>query len=163
MTILVAHPPEAMPAVRARDLAIAWEAARAAARAGRFGPPWLFRFLRADQSTTDLALNDRDARCWASAMEARWGMDSLAALALCLRLLALIDVLTRASWASLMVRFDAGEAELDTGLLQAAASVPLTPEARFDEESLHRRLAHGSTLPQSLSHPPRRLSSRFGA
>src|SRR5271163_3003304 len=48
LTYLVALPPEALPPVRPRDLAAAWDAARNAAITARWGTTRLFRFRRAD-------------------------------------------------------------------------------------------------------------------
>src|SRR6185312_11952026 len=64
LTYLIDRPPEALPAVRGRDLELAWDAARDAALSGRWGAVRGFRFRRQDGSVTDLALSDRDARCW---------------------------------------------------------------------------------------------------
>jgi hypothetical protein len=154
LTYLVAQPPESLPPVRARDLELAWDAARMAALARRWGAARLFRFRRPDGSTTDLALTDRDARCWAEAVDASQGMATLAGLSLCLRLLALVDLLTRAGWAALLVRVQADGAEIDAGLLRAAAIAPLTREARFDESQLHDALYRTSLpAPPSASLP----------
>ncbi|MBV9812477.1 MAG: hypothetical protein JO326_06985, partial [Acetobacteraceae bacterium] len=64
LTYLIDLPPEALPPVRLRDLANAWEAARQAAiAAGHGAATWgvarLFRFRREDGTCTDLALADR--------------------------------------------------------------------------------------------------------
>src|SRR5258708_11322450 len=69
LTYLVALPPEALPPVRLRDLAAAWDAARSAAITASWGTVRLFRFRRADGSVTDLALADPDACCWAGAVD----------------------------------------------------------------------------------------------
>ena len=67
---------------------------------GRDGATWGavrgFRFRRPDGSYTDLALADRDARCWAGAVDRTAGLTSSYGLSLCLRLLALVDLLARA-------------------------------------------------------------------
>ncbi len=140
MTLLVARPPEALPAVRPRDLATAWDRARDAARNARFGAPLLLRFCRDDGTVTDLALTDQDARCWAHAMDAAWRIDTIGGLAVCLRLLALVDLLGRARWAAPLVRFEPEGAEIAPALLAAAATQPLTKDARFDETWLQARV-----------------------
>lgn len=151
-TYLVARPPEALPPVLPRDLELAWDAARRAALAVRFGKKRLFRFQRQDGSVTDLALTDR-ARCWAKAVAVSPGIGALTGLSLCLRLLALVDLLSRASWAAVMVRRCGDGAEIDAALLRLAATAPLTREARFDETMLRTQLAQASSWQPRLSSP----------
>ena len=134
-------PPEALPPVRPRDLLAAWEAARAAADAGAWGPPRLLRFARADGTTTDLALADADAACWAEAVDVVAGLGTLRGMALCLRLLALVEVLGRAKWAARLFAIAPDGAEFHPALLGAAASLPLDAAARFDEGALRRLLS----------------------
>src|SRR5579871_4879920 len=138
ITYLIDVPPESLPPVRLRDLANAWEAARAAAiAAGHGAATWgvarLFRFRRADGSCTDLALADRDACCWAGAVDGTVGMNTSYGLSICLRLLALVDLLARAAWAPAFLAVRRDGAEMDPLVLRTAATVPLTREARFDE------------------------------
>lgn len=147
LTYLVDLSPEALPPVRGRDLEAAWDAARAGAGAARWGGARLFRFRRGDGSTTDLALADPDACCWARAVDALVGMQTSYGLSLCLRLLALVDLLARAPrlrralGAAGMLALGGGEAELHPRLLRAAATLPLTAEARFDESGFHATIA----------------------
>ena len=141
LTYLVDHPPAALPPVQGRDLAAAWEAARDAALGTMWGAARLFRFRQPDGSFTDLALHDRDARCWAGAVEMTTGLQTTYGLSLCLRLLALVDLLSRASWASALCTLRRGGAELHPALLRAAATVELTNEARFDETRFRAGLA----------------------
>ncbi len=136
---LIALPPEALPPVRARDLAAAWDAARAAALDERWGSARLFRFRRADGSALDLALGDADACCWAAAVDGTVGMGSTYGLSVCLRLLALVDLLARAAWAGDVMALRRDGAALAPALVQAAAMQPLTGEARFDEGDFRRR------------------------
>ena len=138
LTYLVDLPPEALPPVRLRDLANAWDAARAAAiAAGHGAATWgvarLFRFRCEDGTSTDLALADRDACCWAGAVDGTVGMHTSYGLSLCLRLLALVDLLARATWATSLFSLRRDGAEIDPSVLRTAATVPLTREARFDE------------------------------
>jgi hypothetical protein len=140
-TYLVEVPPESLPPVRGRDIEAAWDAARAAAIARDWGGARGFRFRRPDGSYTDLALADRDAGCWAGAVDRAVGMHTSYGLSLCLRLLALVDLLARARWAAGLFRLERDGAALDPRLLRAAASVPLTAEARFDETRFRDGLA----------------------
>ncbi len=155
LTYLVDQPPETLPAVRGRDIERAWDAARGAALASRWGAVRGFRFRRSDGSFTDLALADRDARCWAGAVDATVGMQSCYGLSICLRLLALVDLLARAGWAAGLLRLERDGAALHPSLLRAAASHPLNADARFDEARFRDTLP-----PFALSGPPasRRLT-----
>jgi hypothetical protein len=141
LTYLVDIPPQHLPPVRGRDLAAAWEAAREAAAAAIWGGARLFRFRQDDGSFTDLALADRDARCWAGAVDSIVGMGTSYGLSLCLRLLALIDLLARARWLRGMFELESGGADLHPALLGTAATLPLTAEARFDETRFRAKLA----------------------
>ncbi len=141
-TYLVDVSPEALPIVRRRDLENAWERARAAALAEHWGGPRLFRFRRPDGGWTDLALADSDACCWASAIDRIVGMDTSYGLALCLRLLALVDLLAEAPWARDHVVLKRDGASLDPSLLAAAARLPLTRDARFDQTRFTEALRH---------------------
>lgn len=147
MTYFVDLPPEALPPVLGRDLAAAWDAARDAAADAAWGTARLFRFRRPDGSVTDLVLSDEDARCWAGAVDGTVGMQTSYGLSLCLRLLALVDLLARASWAANLFRIGRTGTALHPALLSAAATAQLTPDARFDETGFRARLA-------GLSGPP---------
>ncbi len=65
LTYAIPIPPEALPAVPPRDLEAAWERARAAAAAERWGAPRRLLFRRADGAAMELLLADADAACWA--------------------------------------------------------------------------------------------------
>lgn len=140
--------PAALPPVTTAELADAWEAARAAAlaapaaaAAGSGEPaPRLFRF---DDGTgpTDLVLFDREARCWADAVDRQRPLGTRGGLSLCLRLLGLIDLLARAPWARRFCVLRRDGAELDRSLLAAAARLPLTIDGRLDETGVR-----GATL-----------------
>ena len=141
MTYLIDLPPEALPSVRERDLALAWHTAREAALAEQGGAVRGFRFNRPDGSHTDLALADRDARCWAGAIDRSVGIANPSGLSLVLRLLALVDLLARAPWARALCHLARDGAEFHPALLKAAASQPLTQDARFDEAGFQVRLS----------------------
>jgi hypothetical protein len=131
---LVDLPPEAMPSVRVQDLSRAWESAREAARAHVWSVPRGLRFHRQDGTTVDLALADRDATCWAGAVDKIVGLNTSYGLSLCLRLLALVDLLARAAWAAPGLALQPDGARVHPVLLGLAANATLTEEARFDEE-----------------------------
>lgn len=145
LTYLVDLSPEALPPVRGRDLADAWEQAREAACGAAWGAARLFRFQRPDGGTTDLALSDEDACCWAAAVDATVGIGTSHGLSLCLRLLALVDLLGRASWLTGLFRIGRNGATLHPALLATAAEAPLDADARFDEGRFRARL--GCPLP----------------
>ena len=54
-------------------------------------------------------------------------------MSLCLRLLALVDLLARERWTAPLFRLTRAGSELDPTLLRVAAVAPLNHEARFDE------------------------------
>ncbi len=156
LTYLVDLPPEALPPVRCQDLADAWDQAREAATGAAWGAARLFRFRRRDGGTTDLALADEDACCWAAAVDATVGIGTSHGLSLCLRLLALVDLLGRASWLAGLFCIGRSGTTLHPVLLATAATVPLDANARFDEARFRARLARpladGAVLPQGV--PP---------
>ena len=142
LTYFVAASPAALPPVLLRDLLGAWDSARQAALDGPAAWEWrAFSFARPDGGTTDVALADRDAQCWAQAVDRRQDLSSMYGLSVCLRLLALIDLLAHTPWARERVRLGGGAADLDPALLRLAAGAKLTDEAGFDEGALRRGLA----------------------
>jgi hypothetical protein len=145
----VPGPPAALPAVHARDLLACWTAAHRLAASGAWGKRRQFRFVT-DAAAIDIALADADACCWADAVDACAGLQTRYGLSLCLRLLALVDLLTRSARARALVAFDAGEAELHPALIAAAAAIPLDQQARFCETAL---LAGPAAACQLLSAP----------
>jgi hypothetical protein len=159
VTYSVDAPPEALPAVSRRDLERAWYSAREAALQQDWGVIRGFCFHRPDGTRTDLALADPDARCWVGAVDRTIGLGNGYGMSLCLRLLALVDLLARARWALPMLRLEPDGAELHPALLRTAASMALTSDARFDEATFRLRLdrfASGFRLEPSDA--PRRLT-----
>jgi len=134
-------PPEGLPAVRSRDLAAAWDAAREAARSAEWGAATRFQFSRTDGTSTELALSDRDARCWATAVGQVAALRTPYGVSLCLRLLALVALLAQARWTVSLLAFEAGLVRLHPALLRLAASSPLSTEGLFDEQSFRASLA----------------------
>lgn len=152
VTYLVAMPVEALPPVRGRDIAAAWDAARDAATDALWGAARLFRFRRADGATLDLVLDDEDARCWAGAVDQTTGMQTSYGLSVCLRLLALVALMARAPWLGGLYRLSRAGVQLDPALLRAAAVAELTADAQFDETRFRRHLAILSApVPGALS------------
>ena len=141
MTYLIDLPPEALPSVCKRDLERAWYAAREAALSEHDGAVRGFRFNRPDGSHTDLALADYDARCWVGGVDRTVGIANAAGLSLCLRLLALIDLLAKAPWARSLFHLARDGAEFHPALLRTAAVQPFTRDARFDEAGFQARLS----------------------
>jgi hypothetical protein len=144
---LVPVAPERLPAVSPGDLLHAWKVARHGAVQRLWGAPRFFRFAQqsgrgesTEGESTEIAIADPDAGAWTEAIDRAFGLDTLSGLALCLRLLALVEILTRA--VRLEPFFDVTPAGVDLhpSLLAAAAALPLNPAARFDEAVLMTRL-----------------------
>ena len=144
LTYLVDGRPRRCPRCIRRDLERAWYAARDAALAQRWGTPAGFRFRRDDGSYTDLALADRDARCWAGAVDGTVGMGNSYGLSVCLRLLALVDLLARGVWANSLCLLQRDGADLHPTLLRAAASMPLTAGSALRRDRLPQPACRGS-------------------
>ncbi|MFC4166137.1 hypothetical protein [Teichococcus aestuarii] len=130
--------PETLPPVAPRALSLAWDAARAAAAAEAWGPHRTLAF----EGGAVMALADADAACWAEAVDRAVGLGTLPGLALCLRLLALVELLGRAAWARGLFAIAADGIELHPALLAAAAAAPLDGGARFDETGMKRLLSN---------------------
>ena len=133
LTYVIDQTPGDLPPVRGRDLLAAWDLARDAAHRAVWSTARAFRFRRPDGGWTDLALRDTDAQCWAGAVDRSVGMQTGYGLSVCLRLLALVDLLACAPWTAGLVKLDRQGADLHPALLRLAAETRLTDEARFDE------------------------------
>ncbi|AHJ62750.1 Hypothetical protein GbCGDNIH3_0922 [Granulibacter bethesdensis] len=140
--------PPSLPPVPVRDLANAWDAARDAAAAQHWGPPRFFRFAGTDDRPVEMALTDGDARCWASAIDATTGLDTTRGMSLLIRLLALIDLMSRAPALRPYFSIQKGEVSLHPALLHLAATEILTDTAGFDAPLFQSRLA---ALPSALA------------
>jgi hypothetical protein len=136
-TYLIDHAPSDLPAVRGRDILAAWACARQAS--GAHPHACAFRFRREDGGWADLVLRDGDALRWAGAADRLLGIHTSYGLSVCLRLLALIDLLARASWAGAWVDLR-GDVSFHPRLLRLAAESRLTDDAGFDEPGLKRQL-----------------------
>lgn len=136
----VTMPAAALPPVPVRELEAVLDAARAASLADGETRHRSFRFLGADGLVADFDLADPDARVWAEAVDRRAGLATLGGMSLCLRLLALVHLMTTVPWASLYLSAAQDGPRIDRSLLRAAARTDLTEEARFDEASFRRNL-----------------------
>ena len=81
------------------------------------------------------------------------GLRSLYGLSLCLRLLALVDLLEHARWADGLYRMHHGEAEMDVRLLRLAATARLTAQAGFDAAAFRAILCPPILGPPALAAP----------
>lgn len=151
---LVEGLPDRLPPVISRDIARAWELAHDAAAREDWGETRLFRFVDRRPSgdaapIADLVLADRDACCWAAAVDRLCGLGTFYGLSLCLRLLALVELMGRARWMAGLFRLRPDGAELAPALLAAAAYCPLGRDARFDEATMRGRLPPELAPPDS--------------
>ncbi|WP_223880736.1 hypothetical protein [Roseococcus microcysteis] len=138
----------ALPAVPPAALEIAWEVAREGASAGHWGPPRLLAFA----DGREMALTDPDAAAWAEAMDRHAGLDSLAGVALCLRLLALVEAMGRAEWLRGFFAIGRRGVEFHPLLLAAAARAPIDATGRFEDRAMRAMLSR--TLPPDASRVP---------
>ena len=163
-TYLIDLPPEALPPVRPRDLHAAWDSARGAAIAQQWGRPLMLRFRRPGAAETELALADSDACCWAAAVDATVGLANPYGLSVCLRLLALVELLPRAPWALPLVAINRDGAAIHPALLRAASAAALTPDATFDAGALREALRQEAALAAPMPAPrPVAAPSHSGA
>jgi hypothetical protein len=135
---VLAMPPQALPAVTKRDVELAWEAAQAGT--ARRPPPRGFRFTPPEGASVQLMLNDHDAAAWAVAVDKVADISTAYGISLCLRLLALVELMSRAVWLRPWFSLGRGGMDMHPALLQAAALLPLNDAAGFDESGLHALL-----------------------
>lgn len=138
---LLPHPPEALPAVTKRDLEQAWEVASATALAP--GPPPAthgFRFTHPGDTPLDLVITDRDAASWAGGIDAIADLSTAHGVSVCLRLMALIELMSRADWTRPWFTLTRAGLDFHPALLTAAALAPLTPTGGFAETALRALL-----------------------
>jgi hypothetical protein len=140
LTYLIHDTPAALPPVLGRDLLHAWDQARTAALHHAPAAPRAFRFARADGTTTDLSLCDPDARCWAGAVDRLCGIASPYGMSVCLRLLALIDLMAAHAWARPLFTVYRNRVDLHPSLLSLAAHACLTEDGRFDAPAFRAQL-----------------------
>ena len=145
---LIGVAPDQLPPVRTRDLAAAWDAARAAALDEEWGAARLFRFAPPDAPPDtpafDLALVDADACCWTQAVAATQGLGHTYGISVCLRLLGLVHLLADAAWARPLFAIGRDGTRIAPALLAAVAAQRLTADARLDQAAV--RVACRATL-----------------
>jgi len=135
----VGGPPASLPEVPPAALFAVWESARAAAAGGRWGTPRRLVFATA-AGPMSILLADRDACCWAAAVDRSEDLGTPRGMALCLRLLALVDAMGRLPAGHGLFTLSADGADLHPALLRAAARLRLDAAARFDIEELRQAL-----------------------
>ncbi len=141
---LVPHPAAALPAVTKRDLEQAWDAARDAALAPAARPAaHFFRFTQGTAPPLDLVLADKDAATWAGAVDRVANLSTAHGISVCLRLMALVELMGRAAWTRAWFTLNRGGLEFHQALLQAAALSPLTDTGGFAETALRALLPAG--------------------
>jgi hypothetical protein len=131
-----------------KDLDHALDQARAAALLRKAGPACAFRFRASGGGTTEVAIVDPDARCWAAAVAATTGLGSAYAVALCLRVLGVIDLIAGAGAAARarITRRGRGVCTIDRALLDAAAFGPITADGRLDPATITVGIGAASTI-----------------
>ena len=153
---LVPVSPDRLPAVPPGDLIRAWNVARHGAVQRQWGTPRFLRFAQqGGREPTEIAIADPDAGAWTEAIDRAFGLETLMGLSLCLRLLALVEVLTRAARLEPFFDVTPGGVDLHPSLLAAAADLPLDSAARFDEAALAKRLSF-RMLPEGGAPSPAR-------
>ncbi len=138
---LIPHSPGGLPAVTKRDLEQAWEVARATALAP--GPPPAthgFRFRHEGETPLDFVITDRDAASWAGGIDGIADLSTAHGVSVCLRLMALIDLMSRADWTRHWFTLNRAGLEFHPALLTAAALTPLTQTGGFAETALRALL-----------------------
>jgi hypothetical protein len=148
---LIPHPPASLPAVTKRDLEQAWEAA--SARSEDFGPARGFCFSRPGAEPLNLMLNDPDAANWAAAIGRAKDLETAHGISVCLRLMALVELMGSSGWARPWLNFRREGLEIHPALWQAAALAPLTETGGFAETALRALLPRGAPDTES-SHAP---------
>jgi len=141
---LVPHQAAALPSVARRDLELAWEASRAASHHAPATETRLIRFSQPERPPLDLILNDSDAASWAAAIGGIVDLSTAYGISVCLRLLALVDLMGSAAWARAWFTISRSGLEFHPALLQAAALSPLTETGGFAETALRALLPGGA-------------------
>jgi hypothetical protein len=136
--------PSELPDVLPKDLVAGWTAATLAAERGLTAPAEArhgVRFQRPDGEEVRIVFADLDVSCWVTALDHAFGLDSLYGLAVCFRLLGLIDQMATQRWTRDYYTLGTADGpEIDRALLRAAARQPLTDDARFDPAAFRARM-----------------------
>ena len=132
--------PDTVPSVRWADLERAWDAAHEDAARGRIGLARELLFGAGARGPVRLALADGDARCWAGAVDRLLGLDRAYGIAVCLRLLGLVELLARVPGLLALCGITRGRADLHPALQRAAATCRLDRNARLVEADVRESL-----------------------
>ncbi|GAA0591750.1 hypothetical protein [Caenispirillum bisanense] len=142
--ILIDSPvtPDALPAVAPGDLMRAWDAATVAAEMG-LQAAWddaAGVTFRGPGGEVTLLFEDMDARVWVAGINRLVGLDTAHGIALCFRLLALIELMATAAWSRPLFTLGGADGpDIHPALFRVAASMPLGRDARFDSREFERR------------------------
>jgi hypothetical protein len=138
---LIPSLPAGLPAVTKRDLEQAWEAANAAASSPSVPPiTHGFRFSNGAAAPLDFVLTDRDAASWAGGIDAIADLSTIHGVSVCLRLMALVELMSRAAWTRRWFTLTRAGLTFHPALLTAAALTPLTQTGGFAETALRALL-----------------------
>lgn len=142
--------PQDLPPIPVGDLRQAWHVATRAAYLAPedWGTRYQLRhpgvvFTTSDGSHMHIDFSDRDASCWAGAVDQTFGLDTLHGLSVCFRLLGLIEQLASSLW--LRPYFSVGGpegAEIEPAILKTAADHPLDHTARFNSVTFRTQAEH---------------------
>ncbi|MDE8349378.1 MAG: hypothetical protein POG74_07830 [Acidocella sp.] len=138
---LIPHAPGQLPSVTKRDLEQAWEAARLnALTTNATTAAHGFRFAQPGTAPLDLTLTDPDAASWTHAIDSIADLGTARGISVCLRLLALFQLMASATWTRSWFTLRPTGLEFHPALLQAAALAPLTSTGGFAETALRALL-----------------------
>lgn len=101
--------------------------------------PRRFHFIGEDGTATQLELRDRDACLWAAALDDSYGLRTTYSISVLCRLLAFVDLIKNSAWRSDLVDERRRSLKVSKLLFTIAATIPLSPDARFEVEAFDRR------------------------
>ncbi len=153
--------PEDLPPVSPLDLRKAWRAAHVAAEVGLAMEPGYVEgvtFRTKTGAETKFVFADLDAACWAGAIDRTYDLQTITGLSLLFRLLALIELMSKAPWLRPYFSLTAKDgASLDQLLLATAATEPLSTGAGFNPLSFKAAMGidEQKTLPTPIAPKPK--------
>lgn len=151
LTYLMHHGPADLLPVRGRDIGAALDRARVTGQPSARVDARAFRFQKSEEDWTSITLDDADARRWAAAVDHVIGLQTSYGVSVCLRLLALVELLLRVPWARRFVAPGPHGLDVAPVLLKLAAEAQLADDGRFDEAGFHAQL-HSSPAHDSQHH-----------